>query len=180
MDVIAVLVVIALVVLVGAVALYFYQRNRRSDQLQSQFGPEYERAVGHSGRADGERELASRAERVNNLELRELTEDERLTFSERWRAVQTDFVDCPESAIEKADALVQQVMAARGYPVGGDFERRAADLSVQHAEVVQHYRQGHAISELHRQSPQSTEQLRQAMVHYRALYAELLGEVPAH
>lgn len=172
------LVIVAVIVLAAA-GLYLYQRKARSEELRERFGPEYDRTVTDAGRSDGERELKQRAERVDKLEIRELSSDERNEYSRRWKDVQAEFVDRPETAIAEADTLVQEVMAARGYPVS-DFEQRAADLSVQHAGVIDHYRQGHDIAEAHRQTPRSTEELRQAMIHYRALFSELLGEVATH
>ena len=99
-----------------------------------------------------------------------------IKYAERWKDVQADFVEHPSTAIDEADSLVQEVMAERGYPVS-DFEQRTADLSVQHSDVIDHYREGHAISQAHRHSPRSTEELRKAMIHYRALFSELLGEI---
>ena len=178
MDALVVLLVVAVVLVVAAAAIYLTQQKKRSEHLREQFGSEYERTVSDAGRARGERELKQREERVEKLELRDLTNEERESYARRWKDVQADFVDKPETAITEADSLVQEVMAARGYPVG-DFDQRTADLSVQHAGVLDHYREGHAISEAHRRSPRSTEELRQAMIHYRALYSELLGEVPS-
>ena len=174
--------ILIFIVIVGLIALaagaYLYQRNRRTEQLRERFGAEYERTIESEGRIPGERDLAHRAERVEKLEIHELTAEDRTSFLERWKEVQADFVDRPETAILSADNLVQEVMAARGYPVA-DFEQRAKDLSVQHAGVIEHYREAHRISELHRESPRSTEELRQAMIHYRALFSDLLGEVAA-
>ena len=176
MDLLVILVVVAVIVVLVGAALYIAQRNKRSEQLKERFGPEYDRTVSEAGKGGAERELKERAERVDKLDIRELSNEERAGFSERWKTVQADFVDRPETAIGQADSLVQEVMAARGYPVG-DFDQRTADLSVQHASVIDHYRQGHEISESHRHSPRTTEDLRQAMIHYRALFSELLGEV---
>jgi hypothetical protein len=174
---VVIVVVLIVLVLAAAAGFYIYQQNRNTGHLREQFGSEYDRTVSETGkRSDAEKELKQREERIDQLEIRELTPEEHSRYVSRWKEVQANFVDRPETAINDADTLVQEVMAARGYPVGGDFERRAADLSVQHSNVVEHYRQGHAISESHQQSPRSTEELRQAMIHYRALYADLLGE----
>jgi hypothetical protein len=176
-EIAVILVIVATLVLAAVFAFSLYRRKRirRTEQLRDQFGQEYDYAISRSGRGDGERELARRTERVQNLSIRDLTPEERRTYSAQWRDVQAKFVEFPELAIHDADALVQEVMAARGYPMG-DFEQRAADLSVLHSEVIRRYRQGHDVSEQHKRTPQSTEELRQAMVHYRAVYAELLGE----
>jgi hypothetical protein len=172
-----IIVILAFLAIAGA-AIYYFERAKRTEQLRENFGPEYDRAVSQAGRGGGERDLRQREERISQFELHELEPGRRQEYTERWRAVQADFVDSPQTAIIAADDLVQEVMAAKGYPVA-DFEQRAADLSVQHSEVVSNYRQAHATSEAHRREPRSTEELRQAMIHYRALFADLLGEVPA-
>jgi hypothetical protein len=170
-----VLLVVAVVV-VGAVAWYLGQR-RRSQRLQERFGPEYERTVESTGkRSDAEAELEARQERVEALDIRPLSPEDRDRFRERWRVVQATFVDDPASAVADADKLIGEVMRARGYPVG-DFEQRAADVSVDHPHVVDHYRAAHQIALRQRTGEADTEQLRQAMVHYRALFADLL-ELP--
>jgi hypothetical protein len=176
--IIAVIVIAAIMLLAAFLYMRTTQGTKRSERLQERFGPEYDRAVRDSGRGEGEKELQRREERVERFEIRELDPAERQEFSAQWRNVQAEFVDHPDSAILDADDLVQRVMNERGYPMA-NFEQRAADLSVQHADVVSHYRSGHEISESHRRSPRSTEDLRQAMIHYRALFSDLLGEVPA-
>jgi hypothetical protein len=174
-----VLLVILALLVVGAIAPYLYMQRRRSKELRSRFGPEYERAVSERGRRDAEKELNQRAERVKRLHIRDLDPDERRLFAENWRSVQAHFVDEPAAAIGDADRLVQRVMDRRGYPTGSDFEQRSADISVDHPEVVTNYREAHAIAARHEREGVSTEELRQAMIHYRALFAELLGEVAA-
>jgi hypothetical protein len=170
------IVLIVVVLLALAVAGYLIAQARKRKQLQSRFGPEYDRTVEHTGRRrDAERELAERAERRQQLDIRPLPADERRAFSDRWRATQADFVDRPGAAVRAADQLVAEVMRRRGYPVG-DFDQMARDVSVDHAGVVQEYRAAHDISELNDREQASTEQLRQAMVHYRALFTELLAE----
>jgi len=173
---IVVLVVVALVVLaVIAAVLAAQKRKRERERLQSTFGPEYDRTVGSSGRRrDAERELAARAERRASFDIRPLPAADRQAFAARWTQTQADFVDRPAEAVTSADRLVSEVMHQRGYPVG-DFEQQARDLSVDHAEVVQEYRAAHDISLLNDRQQATTEQLRQAMVHYRALFTELLG-----
>jgi hypothetical protein len=154
----------------------------RSAALHQRFGPEYDRAVeeyGSSGRA--ERELAARARRVEHLHFRALTDAERARFGSSWERTQAQFVDDPTGAVINANELIKEVMRARGYPVD-DFDQRVADLSVDHATVVQHYRAARALSEASRNGQPQTEDLRQAFVHYRALFADLLREtdtVPA-
>ena len=169
-------IVIAIVVVIAAVAVAMLLRERRSKALRAGFGPEYERTVEQRGdRRAAERELADREERHKQLDIRELEPDRREAFDERWRVAQRQFVDEPAAAVAAADALVQEVMRARGYPVDEDFERRAADISVDHPVVVEHYRAANAISVRATGDGTATEDLRQAMVHFRALFAELLG-----
>lgn len=178
MDTTVVLVIVAVLV-VGAIAAYWYlEQQRKSKDLQERFGPEYEREVDSKGRRGGERELSGRAERVEKLQIRELEPADQQRFSDEWRNVQAHFVDEPAEAISDADRLVQEVMDKRGYPIS-DFEQQAADVSVDHPEVVAHYREAHSIAEAHERGGADTEQLRQAMIHYRALFSELLGGVAA-
>jgi len=177
MEAVIAIVVIGLIVL--AVGAWIYSRQQRSKKLQENFGPEYERALRHSDRDKGqaERELEERQKRVEKLNLRELTPDERSRFAEDWRQTQARFVDEPKVAIKDADALIVEVMQTIGYPMS-DFERRADDISVTHAEVVPHYRAAHAMAERNQADQASTEELRQAFVHYRALFDEMLGATP--
>jgi hypothetical protein len=158
-------------------ALWIFIDWRRSRQLKSQFGPEYDRLIMERGgdRKNAESELERRTKRVEHLNLRPIYVDDRLRFAEAWRIDQTHFVDNPHLAVEKADKLVQEVMIARGYPVT-DFEQRAADISVDHPEVVDHYRSAHGIALRDRRGEASTEELRQAMIHFRALFEELLEQ----
>jgi hypothetical protein len=167
-----VLIVVAIIVVAG-IAWWAGQR-RRSKRLQDRFGTEYDRTVQATGKkSDAESELEARQERVEALDIRPLDPGERTRFLERWRVVQAMFVDDPAGAISEADNVVGEVMRARGYPVG-DFEQRAADVSVNHPQVVDHYRTAHAIATRQRGGTADTEQLRQAMVHYRALVSDLL------
>jgi hypothetical protein len=173
---IVLVVVLLLVLAVAATLMMKKTRKRRSEQLQSEFGPEYDRTVEATGkRSAAERELAERRERRHQLDIRPLPAGERQAFAARWGAAQERFVDSPGLAVREADHLVAEVMGRRGYPVE-DFEQRARDVSVDHPEVVQEYRAAHDISELNDREQASTEQLRQAMVHYRALFTELLEE----
>jgi hypothetical protein len=170
-----VLIVLAVIV-VGGVA--WAAQRRRSARLRDQFGAEYDRTVQASGRrADAERELEARQDRVKSLDIRALDAAERDRFRERWLIVQALFVDDPGSALGDADTLIGDVMRARGYPVG-DFEQRAADVSVDHPEVVEHYRTAHAIALSQRNGRGDTEEARQAMVHFRALVGDLLDLPP--
>src|SRR4051794_18427881 len=168
-----IVLLVAAIVIVAGVAWWAGQR-RRSERLRTQFGSEYDRTVETAGkRSAAEADLEARQERVESLEIRALDPGERDRYSERWRVVQALFVDDPASAVGDADTLIGDVMRARGYPVG-DFEQRAADVSVNHPQVVDHYRTAHAIATRQRSGVADTEQLRQAMVHYRALFADLL------
>jgi hypothetical protein len=171
-------VLIALVVLaVVAAAAWVAMRKRSSEQLREGFGPEYERVVEETGdKREAERELKERRSRREEFEVRPLPSGAAARYSEEWRRVQERFVDEPESAVQDADRLVQEVMADRGYPVADDFERRAADVSVDYPDVVENFREGHRIVEEHRAGHGGTESLRQAMVHFRSLFEELVEE----
>jgi hypothetical protein len=169
--------IIALVVLVAlAIAMWLFLKARRTKQLRSQFGPEYQRAVRSAGTASAaERDLQERQQRVEGLEITPLDEEQRARFAEAWENEQAHFVDEPRVAVEAADRLVGDVMRARGYPVS-DFEQRVADVSVDHPVVVENYRVAHNIATRDRREPVDTEELRQAMIHYRALFADLLHD----
>lgn len=169
------IVIAAVIVMLFAGALWSAQQRRRSMGLRRQFGPEYEREVRTQGRTAAETELERRERRVHALEIRPLSREDRERFGEEWRAVQARFVDDPGGSVSEADRLVGEVMRARGYPVG-EFEQRAADVSVDHPVVVQSYRAAHEIALRHRSGGANTEDLRKAMVHYRALFEDLLGE----
>jgi hypothetical protein len=163
---------------VGVVATWYVLTQRRRDHLRERFGPEYDRTVrmtGHTRAA--EKELERREERVERLHIRPLPVEERLRFAESWRAVQSHFVDDPARTVVEADELVEQVMERRGYPTG-DFEQRLADVSVDHPLVITNYRAAHAIATQSHNGHATTEDLRQAMVHYRALFEDLLEEAP--
>jgi hypothetical protein len=168
------LLVVVIVVLLAVVGWLLYER-RRTTELRSRFGPEYERTVKDTGdRRAAESELRQRKERVEALELRPLGGQDRQRYATEWRQVQSLFVDEPKAAVDDADDLIGRVMEARGYPVA-DFEQRVADISVDHGAVVQHYRAAHAIAERRDEVDTDTEALRQGMVHYRALFEDLLG-----
>lgn len=172
----AVMVVIVVVVVALLAGGGFLLWNRaRTQRLRRRFGPEYDRAIErHGSRGAAEKELASREQRHQELELHELEPRQREQYRDQWTSVQERFVDAPETAVEEADRLVITVMAVRGYPTS-DFEDRVAHLSVQHGRTLDHYRRGHDISERAGKKEASTEDLRQAMVHYRALLEDLLA-----
>ena len=166
--------IIAAIVIVGIVAV-LVSRRRRSEHLKEHFGPEYHRAVEKAGSpSKAEAELAEREKRVEKLNIRPLSPAEREDFSRRWTEVQARFVEDPPRAVAFADALLGEVMKTRGYPVS-DFDHRAGDISVEHPRVVDHYRTAHDIALRHERGEAGTEDLRQAMIHYRALFEELAG-----
>lgn len=168
-------ILVALLVVAG-VAWYFLTQRRRTEALQARYGPEYSRAVRDVGsQRAAEEELLKRQERVEHLEIRPLVAEQRAAFLKRWRDVQATFVDDPGGAISRADALVEEVMKMRGYPVA-DFDQRAADLSVHHARVVDNYRGAREIAGRHRRNAATTEDLRKAMVYYRELFTDLLED----
>jgi hypothetical protein len=160
----------AVVVVVVAVAL----SRRRSSNLRQQFGPEYDRTIDRRGsKREAEGELKSRVERRERLDIKPLSTTARERYVESWREVQAEFVDDPSNAVGDADRLVTSVMSERGYPMD-DFESRAADISVDHPEVVERYRSAHGIAQKNENGDATTEDLRQAIKHYRALFEELL------
>ena len=171
------LVTIGLVVVAAAIIATLVAQRRarlRSAELQRQFGPEYDRTLEKLGnRAHAERELLARARRVQNFRFNELNAADRARFEASWARIQAQFVDDPAVAVAGANQLITEVMRARGYPIE-DFEQRVADLSVEYPTVVQHYRAAHALSASTRNDQSDTEELRQAVVHYRVLFAELL------
>ena len=172
------LVVIVLVIVIAAIA-WAALRKRRSAKLRERFGPEYDRVLQREGserKAEGVLEF--REKRREKFKIRPLAPSDRSSFAVRWNEVQARFVDDPRGAVTVADSLVTDVMQARGYPIG-EFEQRAADLSVDHPVVVENYRKAHEIALRHSSGRASTEDLRQAMVYYRALFQELLDEPQA-
>ena len=178
MELSELLAFLAVFVIIGAaVAAGVWLRarqHRQSHRLREGFGPEYDHVVqeyGDSSRA--ERELAARQRRVRKLDIRLLSPQERDRFGAEWANVQHRFVDDPQGAVASANQLVKSVMATRGYPID-DFEQRVADLSVDHASVVQHYRAARVLARTAEAGNATTEDLRQAMVHYRILFADLL------
>ncbi len=168
-----ILIAVGAVVLVALVVGAALTR-RRTSSLQQRFGPEYDRTVERrGGRRPAEAELTSRVERRERLQIRHLSPAAREQHLESWRQVQADFVDHPAGAVKRADQLVTSVMSERGYPMD-DFERRADDISVDYPQVVERYRSAHGIADKNEEGEATTEDLRQAMKHYRALFEELL------
>jgi hypothetical protein len=166
-----VLVVLALLLVVAAV-LHF--RRQQTHTLEKHFGPEYERAVNDLGsRPKAEKELMARQKRVASLDIVPLSPQDAARYADSWRAVQARFVDNPNGSLSEADRLVCDLMQKRGYPMG-DFDRNAADISVHHPAVVDHYRAAHEIAMREKQGQVDTESMRQAILHYRSLFSELL------
>lgn len=172
-----VMIIVAAVVLllVGGFLGVVFARRQRTRRLRERFGPEYERTVDHLGDQDkAEEELQARVEHVESLDIKPLSQEQKERFAQEWRVTQEKFVDEPVVAIQEADRLVREVMREKGYPVD-DFEQRAADISVDYPELVTNYRGMHTIASRSEQEDVSTEEMRQAMVHCRALFEELLG-----
>lgn len=168
------IVVAVIVVLVLVAAVVVLQRQRQRKQLQERFGPEYDREIERTGdKKEAERRLKEREDRRQELDIRPLEAGVRERYAQEWRQLQARFVDEPEQAVRDSDRLVAEVMRERGYPVD-DFDRRAADISVDHPEVAEEYRSAHAIAERTERGESSTEELRQATVHYRSLFEQLL------
>ena len=171
------IVIAAAAVLVLLAIVWAARRKRRRTHLREGFGPEYDRTVEAAGsKRKADSELAEREKRREELDIRPLATAARDRFANRWSTVQERFVDDPRQALRDAHVLVVEVMRERGYPTD-DFEQRAADVSVDHPHVVENYRSAHAITE---RGDSDTEEQRQAMVHYRALFDELLETEPAN
>jgi hypothetical protein len=170
--------IMAALIVVGLVALAWVlereRKRRQSIRLQQRFGPEYQRIVSERGDRDkAETELVAREKRVERLEIIPLSAEDAARFSKAWGGLQGRFVDQPKSVVIEADQLVRDLMVKRGYPMG-DFERRAADISVHHPTVVETYRSAQAIAGRAQRGNASTEDLRKAVVFYRTLFDELL------
>jgi hypothetical protein len=169
-QIVITVIVIIVVVLAAAAAWMAYRRR----SLQQRFGPEYDRAVSEQdSRSAGERELRARERRHAELELKPLSEESRDRYADSWEEIQARFVDQPNEAVGAADDLVTQLIAECGYPTA-DYEDQVAHLSVEHARTLEHYRDAHDINLRNERGEASTEQLRQALVHYRALFSDLL------
>jgi hypothetical protein len=163
--------------LVAGIVGFLVHRRRRSERLRTRFGgAEYARAVQQDGnRRDAEARLEERTKRVEQFHVRPLATGDRTRFVESWRGIQSRFVDGPAGAVTEADLLLGDVLSTRGYPVS-NFEQRAADISVDHPVALENYRNAHEIALRQVRGQASTEELRQAMVHYRTLFEELVKE----
>nr|WP_296075902.1 hypothetical protein [uncultured Actinoplanes sp.] len=171
-------VILIVVILVIIAAVVFGIQVGRRRKLQNTFGPEYDRVVADTGsRTEAEKELREREKRHAELELRPLSPESQARYQAAWEEVQIQFVDNPTQAVTTADELVTRLIEERGYPTG-DHETQMADLSVEHAGTLQHYRDAHEISRRNSAGEAGTEDLRQALVHYRALFGDLLGTDP--
>jgi hypothetical protein len=159
------------IVALGILGAWLYRRHQ-TQRLRERFGPEYTQAVSAKGRSKGEAELKQREKRVERLHIVPLAATEAASFSSAWKALQGRFVDNPQGVLAEADRLVRELMMRRGYPMA-DFEHRAADISVDHPTVVGHYRAAQAIALRDERGEADTEDLRKAVVHYRALFEEL-------
>jgi FtsZ-interacting cell division protein ZipA len=169
------LIVTIVVIVAVLVIAYLAWRMMRRRNLQHRFGPEYDRTVAEQpNRAAAEHELRAREQRHAELDLRDLSPQDQQRYVAEWQQIQASFVDDPRSSMQAADELITDVMRARGYPTG-DFEERVDTLSVEHARTLDHYRNAHEIAGANDRGEASTEQLRQALVHYRALAGDLLG-----
>jgi hypothetical protein len=172
------LIVIAVVVVLCIVAAWLFMRKRKTAALREKFGSEYNRAVlVHGSERKAEEKLVDREKRVEKLNLRDLNPSEYERFAKRWAEVQARFVDSPKGAVMEADDLVSSLMKTRGYPMA-DFDQRAADISVDHPRVVENYRSAHETTSRVGQLEAGTDELRTAMIHYRALYEELMQTPP--
>lgn len=168
------MLVLLMILALVAIAVVLHYRRHQSHVLEKRFGPEYERAVNEFGSRDkAEAELRAREKRVEQLDIVPLSPAEASRFAEQWRMLQARFVDNPKGVLSEADVLVRELMQKRGYPMG-DFERRAADISVHHPSVVDHYRAAHDIALRDQRGEVDTEGMRQGLIHYRSLFAELL------
>jgi hypothetical protein len=172
-----VVVIVLLALGLAAVGVMLFQR-RRTERLQEHYGPEYERSLDQAGnRRAAEAQLTEREKRHRELDIRDLRSDERDRFASSWENIQREFVDDPKRAVRDADVLILEIMRTRGYPVGddgGDFERRAEDISVEHPDVVQRYREAHAVRDATERGDVDTEQQRSAVASYRSLIDALL------
>jgi hypothetical protein len=162
----------------GALVAWWALARKRTTHLRERFGPEYNRVVSNAeSKRRAETELARREERRDELDIRPLRQESRTRYVDKWKSIQAEFVDEPKAAVSRADSLLQKVMAERGYPVE-KFDQRAADLSVDHPKVVENYREGHRLATRGNGDGTDTEDLRQAMRHYRALFEELVENAP--
>jgi hypothetical protein len=173
-------IILVLAIAVVALGAVLVSQRRRTQKLKAKFGPEYDRLVsteGNSRRA--ETVLDAREKRFAKFNIRHLTREECGRFADEWQTVQERFVDDPRRAVAQADQLVNEALRARGYPMG-DFEQQAADVSVEHPRVVEEYRAAHDIAVRDRRGQATTEELRRAMQHYRALFEQVLDTRVIH
>jgi hypothetical protein len=173
-------ILLVAVLLTVAVVVWFWSRRnwrQHSESLKERFGPEYDRLIERRSRRAGEQELDARQQRMQSVNIVPLSSDEYDRFVSSWSDTQRLFVDDPVAAVRHADELVTQIMTTRGYPVA-EFEQRVADVSVDHPGVVQHYRAARVLADGSQEGPAGTEDLRQALVHYRFLFADLLEKAP--
>ena len=167
--------VVLIVLVVGALLAWLFIQRNRTRELRDRYGEEYDRTLdAKGGRRDAEADLIEREERVKTFEIRPLTQQEHDRFAGEWKDTKALFVDSPMEAVSRADRLLTDIMSTRGYPMA-DFEKRHADLTVEHGEVAKHYFAGHEIAD--RSSDATTEELRRAINHYEALYGDLTSEV---
>jgi hypothetical protein len=172
---IAILAVVLVLVILAVILVPVFARRKRSERLQDQFGPEYDHTVQALGdEKKAQTELEERQKHVEALDIRPLSDAERHRYLADWAAVQSKFVDEPREAAVDADRLIMEVMQLRGYPVS-DFEERAADISVNYPALVSNYRAAREIAIKNERREATTEELRQAMIHYRSLFEELLA-----
>lgn len=173
----AVIVILIIVVVVAVIVVAgLYLRRQRSARLRTQFGSEYERELENApNRSAAEKDLQGRRKRHSGLDLRPLEPAERDDYRKSWDHVQSEFVDSPGDAVRDADRLVIAIMRKRGYPTD-DFDQRAADVSVEHPEIVEHYRDAHRVAVAHERGDAGTEELRTAAISYRSLVRALLEE----
>jgi len=170
------IVIAAVAVIVVLAVVWSALRAKRTRELQGTFGREYDRTVDQAGgRRSAERELLDRQKQHDQLDIRPLSPESRDRYARRWQSTQARFVDDPSGAVAEADALVQEVMQERGYPTD-DFERRVADVSVDHPDLVEKYRNAHGIAQATERGEASTEDMRHSVRHYRALFAQLLDD----
>jgi ABC-type multidrug transport system fused ATPase/permease subunit len=177
LDIRVIVIVVVAVLLVAGIS-WIYMRRRKTAALRQKFGSEYNRAVlVHGSERKAEAKLADREKRVEKLNIRDLDSFELARFAKQWESVQARFVDSPKGAVMEADDLVTSLMKTRGYPVA-DFDQRAADISVDHPKVVENFRNAHETTMRVGRSEATTDELRGAMIHYRALYEELMQVTP--
>lgn len=174
-TVIVLIVVVVVLVIALGVAGVLLSRRRRSERLQERYGPEYDRTLAETGDPrEAESRLVEREKRHRSLDVRDLRPEERDRFGASWAEIQRGFVDDPVQSLRRADGLVVEIMRTRGYPVD-DFERRAEDISVEHPQVVEHYREARAVRDATEHGAVDTEQQRHAVTSYRSLVEALLG-----